>query len=116
MAVLRWNELLDTCVFIYSTSHHESTFYTPFKVKFGCQASLPNHLDMKKANAEELLQEANEIKPIMLTSISSYEGSSTALRLRGKETSPLPRKSRKNNMMENMSFLHVLVLGLIPSE
>ena len=69
MAVLRWNELLDTCVFIYSTSHHESTLYTPFKVKFGCrQASLPNHLDMEKANAEELLQEVNDIKPIILTS------------------------------------------------
>lgn len=36
-----WEDYLDTCVFAYNTSKHESSKFTPFEVMFGRQAVLP---------------------------------------------------------------------------
>ena len=52
-----WDGFLDTCTFVYNTSHHESTLHTPFEVMFGRQAVLPIDLDMEKQSPEQLLQE-----------------------------------------------------------
>ena len=30
----KWNDYLDTCLFAYNTSKHESTKYTPFEIMF----------------------------------------------------------------------------------
>ena len=43
-----WDTLLDTCVFAYNTSCHESTRYTPFEVMFGRKATLPIDIDVEK--------------------------------------------------------------------
>ena len=29
-----WDEYIDTCVFVYNTSQHESTTFTPFELMF----------------------------------------------------------------------------------
>ena len=36
-----WQDYLDTCVYAYNTSHHDSTRFTPFELMFGRQAVLP---------------------------------------------------------------------------
>ena len=41
----RWEDYLDTCVYAYNTSRHESSKFTPFEVMFGRQAVLPVDLD-----------------------------------------------------------------------
>ena len=42
-----WDEFIDSAVFAYNTSCHESTHYTPFEVMFGRKATLPIDLDLK---------------------------------------------------------------------
>ena len=37
----QWEDYLDTCIYAYNTSKHESSKYTPFEVMFGRQAVLP---------------------------------------------------------------------------
>lgn len=37
----QWDEYVDSSVFAYNTSNHESTHYTPFEVMFGRKATLP---------------------------------------------------------------------------
>ena len=52
-----WDGFVDTCVFAYNTSRHESTLHTPFEGMFGHQAVLSIDLDVEKPNAAQLLQE-----------------------------------------------------------
>ena len=51
-----WSAYLDTCVFAYNTSHHESTKFTPFELMFGRKATLPIDLELQKASPEEVCQ------------------------------------------------------------
>ena len=37
----KWSSFLDTCVFAYNTSQHESSKFTPFQLMFGRRATLP---------------------------------------------------------------------------
>ena len=41
----KWEDYLDTCLFAYNTSTHDSTKYTPFEIMFSCKAILPLDLD-----------------------------------------------------------------------
>ena len=41
-----WDDLLDTCIYAYNTSVHESTSFTPFEVMFGRKAVLPIDVEM----------------------------------------------------------------------
>ena len=41
----KWDDYLDTCLFGYNTSKHESTKYTPFEIMFGRKANLLLDLD-----------------------------------------------------------------------
>ena len=41
-----WNHHLDSCVFAYNTSRHNSTKFTPFQLMFGCRAVLPIDIDI----------------------------------------------------------------------
>ena len=52
-----WDEHLDTCVFAYNTSCHESTPFTPFILMFGRRAYLPVDINVSKSSPEENLQE-----------------------------------------------------------
>ena len=51
-----WDEFLDTCVFAYNTSRHESTCFTPFEVMFGRQATLAIDNEMRKDKADDCLK------------------------------------------------------------
>ena len=52
-----WDEHLDTCVFAYNTSCHESTTFTPFILMFGRRVYLPVDINVSKSSPEENLQE-----------------------------------------------------------
>ena len=41
-----WSSFLDTCVFAYNTSRHESTCFTPFSLMFSRQATLPIDVEL----------------------------------------------------------------------
>ncbi|XP_065893114.1 uncharacterized protein [Dysidea avara] len=49
-----WEDYLDTCVFAYNTSKHESSKYCPFAVMFGQQALLPVEIQYPKE--EDIVQ------------------------------------------------------------
>ena len=51
-----WEEYLDTCLFAYNTSQHQSTTFTPFQLLFGCQACLPVDITSQKATPEKVLE------------------------------------------------------------
>ena len=51
-----WSSFLDTCVFAYNTSRHESTRFTPFELMFGRRATLPIDLELQKASPKEVGQ------------------------------------------------------------
>ena len=42
----QWDEFIDTTVFAYNTSCHESTCYSPFEVMFGRKAVLPIQINV----------------------------------------------------------------------
>ena len=42
-----WDEFIDSAVFAYNTSTHESTTYSPFQVMFGRKARLPVEADLR---------------------------------------------------------------------
>ena len=45
-----WDDLLDTCIYAYNTSVHESTSFTPFEVMYGHKAVLPIDVKMDIAS------------------------------------------------------------------
>jgi len=53
-----WEDYLDTCVFAYNTSKHESSKYCPFSVMFGRQALLPVQIQSPKE--EDTAQHFND--------------------------------------------------------
>lgn len=48
-----WRAFLDTCVFAYNTSCHDSTHFTPYELMFSRKAVLPIDLEIMKATPEE---------------------------------------------------------------
>ena len=70
-----WQDYLDTCVYAYNTSHHDSTRFTPFELMFGRQAVLPIDIrsdaveavdDVFTAVDEEMFQKMVEAKEATL--------------------------------------------------
>ena len=55
-----WDFFIDTSIFAYNTSHHESTSYTPFELMFGRRAYLPVELNMRKTTLNDLLNEKKQ--------------------------------------------------------
>jgi len=53
-----WEDYLDTCVFAYNTSRHESSKYCPFSVMFGRQALLP--VEIQSPKEEDTVQHFND--------------------------------------------------------
>ena len=43
-----WDVFLDTCVYAYNTSVHESTSFSPFEVMFGRRAFMPVDIEIDK--------------------------------------------------------------------
>jgi len=58
-----WEDYLDTCVFVYNTSKHESSKYCPFYAMFGRQALLPVEIQQspKEDNNIQHLNDNNEV-------------------------------------------------------
>ena len=65
-----WEDYLDTCVYAYNTSKHESSKHTPFEVMFGRRAVLPVTVDLNvaKHRCEPLVQEVESIADEVLES------------------------------------------------
>ena len=55
-----WSDYVDSCVFAYNTSHHESTKHKLFELMFGCTASLPVDINMNKMSAEDYAELPHE--------------------------------------------------------
>lgn len=55
-----WDEFLDTCVYAYNTSVHESTCFTPFELMFGRKARLPIDIEMDDCDLEECINEGGD--------------------------------------------------------
>ena len=51
-----WDEFIDSAVFAYNTSYHESSCYAPFEVMFGRKAVLPIDVDLKSVSPDKLLR------------------------------------------------------------
>ena len=108
-----WDTFLDTCIFGYNTSHHESTLHTPFVVMFGHQAVLSIDLYVEKPNASQLLQEHEEANmekcgKAIATLTSHFEG---VLHYVEENISRAQRRSRRSGMMQSMPIIHATKLG-----
>ena len=57
----QWDEFLDTCVFAYNTSQHESTCFTPFELMFGRKATLPIDIKMRKKAVDDCLKKILDV-------------------------------------------------------
>lgn len=57
----QWDEFLDTCVFAYNTSRHESTCFTPFELMFGRKATLPIDIEMRKNAVDDCLKKILDV-------------------------------------------------------
>ena len=53
-----WEDYLDTCVFAYNTSKHESSKYCPFSVMFGRQALLP--VEIQSPKKQDIVKHLND--------------------------------------------------------
>ena len=58
-----WDDFLDTCVYAYNTSVHETTAFSPFELMFGRKAVLPIDLDIDKCDPSDLLRQQQEYNP-----------------------------------------------------
>lgn len=67
-----WDNYLDTCIFAYNTSRHESTLYTPFEVMFGRKPILPVEFDVDNPNTAALLEEKESLIPDSMENLTSY--------------------------------------------
>ena len=52
-----WDKLLDTCIYAFNTSIHESTTYSPFELMFGQRAFLPIDIELNTKDPDLLIKE-----------------------------------------------------------
>ena len=55
-----WEKFLDTCVFAYNTSKHDSSEYSPFELMFFRKAVLPIDINTEANDVETILKDFNE--------------------------------------------------------
>ena len=55
-----WDDFLDTCVYAYNTSVHETTAFTPFELMFGRRAVLPIDLEIDKCDPTDILEQQQQ--------------------------------------------------------
>ena len=58
-----WDDFLDTCVYAYNTSVHETTAFTPFELMFGRRAVLPIDLEIAKCDPQDILEQQQLYNP-----------------------------------------------------
>lgn len=49
-----WSDILDSCVFVYNTSQHESSKFTPFELTFNRNATITIDIELRMKESEEL--------------------------------------------------------------
>lgn len=90
-----WDQYLETCLFAYNSSRHESTHFSPFELVFGRKAVLPIDLDTEKSQPEAILQKHN----------SEDDMSSSHAAAKHQEVQSLTllehSKSKRSSMIEN---------------
>ena len=59
-----WAQFLDTCIFAYNTSAHESTKFSPFELMFGRKAVLPIDINMGSSDPAAILEEFNHCQEL----------------------------------------------------
>ena len=64
-----WDELLDTCVYAYNTSVHESTAFTSFELMFGQRAVLPIDLEVDDRSPDDVLQQQQNDSQDSITAV-----------------------------------------------
>ena len=69
-----WDEYLDTCLFAYNTSQHESTKYTPFHLMFGRLPYLPVEVASEVKPPEELLMQFGKLPDINSDNLELLSG------------------------------------------
>ena len=50
-----WEDYLDTCIYAYNTSKHESSKFTPFELMFSRKPVLPVDLQMDEHGASSVV-------------------------------------------------------------
>ena len=68
-----WDDFLDTCVYAYNTSVHETTGFTPFELMFGRRAVLPIDLEIEKRDPKDVLGQQEQYNPEGNVSITAIE-------------------------------------------
>ena len=62
-----WEDYLDTCIYAYNTSRHESSLFTPFELKFGRKAVVPIDLCSGSKGTDEIVEnDVNEEEIAMM--------------------------------------------------
>ena len=51
-----WESYLDTCIYAYNTSRHETSLFTPFELMFGRKSIIPVDLDNGSEHAQPMGQ------------------------------------------------------------
>ena len=64
-----WAQFLDTCIFAYNTSAHESTKFSPFELMFGRKAVLPIDINMGSSDPAAVLEEFNRCQELFPSNI-----------------------------------------------
>ena len=59
-----WEKFLDTCVFAYNTSKHDSSEFSPFELMFFRKAVLPIDINTEANDVETILKDFNEAQEI----------------------------------------------------
>ena len=68
-----WDEFIDTCVYAYNTSVHESIItFTPFELMFGRRAVLPIDLEVDDRDPDDILQQQHTYQVTDLEQITSH--------------------------------------------
>ena len=58
-----WSSYLDTCVFAYNTSRHNSTKFIPFELMFNRQATLSIDVEVSSISPDQAAREYQQQMP-----------------------------------------------------
>ncbi len=89
-----WHQYLDTCVFSYNTSRHESTKHTPFQIMFNRRATLPIDVNLRDRSLDDIADEYDELEKPDLNVIADKR-----IKLLAEAKS---NRSRKLHIIKNM--------------
>ena len=102
-----WHQILDTCVFSYNTSRHESTKYTPFEMMFNRRATLPIDVNLRDRSLDEIAGEYDILEEPDLEQIADKR---TELLIKAKRNILIAQQEQKNAYDKNMPNPNCLLL------